>query len=411
LQRPIRHGQEQTTQSPSKACPSSGAVRHTVEHTGLAANILAKCIWSCKLRTVCGYNCIGVKTYPSRMSYYHGYKGSLWQLKVDRDNSSARGDAIPQAGRRSEPARLAGTEDSDNTHHLSLAHTPNSGYSRFHAIAAGSGPISDGKFTKQECLSNEANSTAKNGECCLCVRTGDARWHENVDILAPFARESTFIDNLIAEYALLSHSTIGPSLTHTRYERLRAGPVVPNLPKGDLLQSRQQQGNIPTKAANESKQRSRNFRGLRLHTQHSTPSTELDQDSPDWVCQTSLAIEAAAISAHTNRRDPTPRHILEAMRSSVQSHSSNRKRVQSFGPGVKETIYSASSSKHEWICSVSNRHSEDALQLVRRETSLRPAGEAEKVKAASEVQRFKYGDFRKASSMNLDKRLPALPRQ
>jgi hypothetical protein len=90
--------------------------------------------------------------------------------------------------------------------------------------------------------------------------------------------------------------------------------------------------------------------------------------------------------------------------------------VQSFGPGVKETIYSASSSKHEWICSVSNRHSEDALQLVRRETSLRPAGEAEKVKAekvkaASEVQRFKYGDFRKASSMNLDKRLPALPRQ
>lgn len=196
----------------------------------------------------------------------------------------------------------------------------------------------------------------------------DAKRHQPANIPAPFARESALIDHLITVYASLFDSAVDLSLADTRYERPRAVPAVP---KKGLLEPMKQRGSISTRVINKSKPVSRDFRGLRLDTQHSTQpicNTQSDQESPDWACQTSLAVEAGVISmdsAYMRRQSSTPRHILGAMRSPTKVCLIDRKRVQSFEPGGKEAIYSAPPSKHSFTYSAASRHSEGALQLVR----------------------------------------------
>ena len=204
--------------------------------------------------------------------------------------------------------------------------------------------------------------------------------HPTADTPGSFARESAFIEHLIAEYASLIDSGLDPDVVDTRYERPRAVPAVP---KGHSRDSVKQRSRISTGALTRSEPVSRNFRRLRLNIQNSARPihrTQSGQESPDWACRTSLAIEYGTISMGSvcmHKRDSTSRHISEAMRSPTETCLLDRRRVQSFGPGEKGANYSVPSSKHGLTQPAANRHSEGALQLVRGANATRLVGKPE----------------------------------
>ncbi|ENH98630.1 hypothetical protein COCC4DRAFT_155273 [Bipolaris maydis ATCC 48331] len=191
--------------------------------------------------------------------------------------------------------------------------------------------------------------------------------HQTTNTLLPFEKESALIGYLITKYASLTDSAFNSSLIDTRYERPRAAPAPP---KRDLIDSVEQRGSISVEASTKSEPVSKNFRRLRLDIQHSNRlirKSRSDQHSPDWACRTSLAIEAGSIltdSAHTYSGFSTPKHILDAIRSPAKIFLPGRKRVQSLGPGEKQTTYSPSFSRHSWTHPTTNRYSEGTLQRV-----------------------------------------------
>ncbi|RYO11541.1 hypothetical protein AA0111_g12773 [Alternaria arborescens] len=240
--------------------------------------------------------------------------------------------------------------------------------------------------------------------------SGNEACHPTTDSPAPFAGVSAFIDHLIAEYASPVNSGCDPDPVDTKYEQPRAAPAVPTVPtvpKRDLLDSTTLWSSISTGALTKSGPVSRNFRRLRLDIQSSHPSihrTQSGQESPDWACQTSRAIEAGRISMDSicmRTQDSTPRHILEAMRSPTETCLPDRRRVQSFGPGREESNYSAPFS----------RHSEGALQLVRGANAARRVREPGGMEGRIGREPLRHDCVQVALPIDLNKSLPALPLQ
>ncbi|PZD23067.1 hypothetical protein A1F96_10585 [Pyrenophora tritici-repentis] len=301
-----------------------------------------------------------------------------------------------------------------NARCLTLARKSNSGENGFQLAGTSSSPVFDPKVAKQGNLSDVAELIGKNSDNSLFRRTVDVECHQAANNLAPFARESALIENMISEYASLFNSDFDSGLVDMRYERPRAVPVVP---KRDFPDSMKQQSNISTGALTNPKPVSRNFRRLRLDIQHSNRSiynTQSDQESPDWACRTSLAIESGTISMdslYRHRRDSTPRHISEAMGSPIKIFLRERKTVQSFGPGGVEATYSAPPNKHRLAHAAADRHSEHALQLVRGENAARLVGKLEGMKVKTEEEPLRLDSVQVASPIDLNKSLPALPLQ
>jgi hypothetical protein len=291
----------------------------------------------------------------------------------------------------------AGIHSVDSAHGLTFARTSDSEENEYALATTSSSATSCPKFSRQRNLFHMADLMGKISDSHLYDRVVDTNCQQTANNPAPFAGESAFIEHLIAEYASLFDSALDSGVADRRYERPRA---VPTVPKRASLDSVKQRGSTSTTAITKSNPVSRNFRRLRLKIQHS--AIQPDQESPDWACQTSRAIEAA----YKHRRDSAPRHILDALRS-----PSDRRRVQSYGPGGKEGIYLAPPSKHSWTHPAASRHSEDALQLVRRANAAGLVGKLEGMEVAVGRESLRHGCMQVASPIDLNKSLPALPLQ
>lgn len=140
-----------------------------------------------------------------------------------------------------------------------------------------------------------ADTTKKDSERSVVNHTAVREYHRTSTKEPPFGKEAALIEYMIGQYGSLVDSVLDLGCVDTRYERPRAAPAVP---KRDSPVSLKQRGGIPTKVSTRSDPVSRNFRRLRLDIQHPNRSecrSQSDQDSPDWACRTSLAIEAGNI--------------------------------------------------------------------------------------------------------------------
>ena len=244
----------------------------------------------------------------------------------------------------------------------------------------------------------------KSSVSVLSTRATDSECRRTASSPTLFAEEFAFIDHLMAEYASPVDSGSDPDPMNTRYEQPRASPAIPTVPKRGSLDSMKPRSSISTGALTEFKPLSRNFRRLRLDIQNANQpvyGTQSGQESPDWACQTSRAIEAGRISMDSicmYKRDRKPRYIWEAMRSPTETCLPGPRRVQSLGPGWGDSDYSAPAS----------RHSEGALQLVRTNAARR-IGKAGGMQARIRRESRRHDCVQAALPVDLNKSLPALP--
>ncbi|KAJ5033270.1 hypothetical protein J3E74DRAFT_295813 [Bipolaris maydis] len=236
------------------------------------------------------------------MAPFYEDKDRLALLKIDKNNGNAQCGVIPRIKRHSELSKLCLKVETEE--HKDLR---------------------DASKNSDSIMSNDLVG----GEC-----------HQTTNTLLPFEKESALIGYLITKYASLTDSAFNSSLIDTRYERPRAAPAPP---KRDLIDSVEQRGSISVEASTKSEPVSKNFRRLRLDIQHSNRLIH---------------------SAHTYSGFSTPKHILDAIRSPAKIFLPGRKRVQSLGPGEKQTTYSPSFSRHSWTHPTTNRYSEGTLQRV-----------------------------------------------
>lgn len=336
-------------------------------------------------------------------------------------------------GERSSPCLQLGKKENKDTGHViresaeiysvnsvrrpTVARTSNSGEKGFRLVVTSSYSTSNSKLAEQGHSFDEADPTGKNSDSFLFDRTVDTERYQTADTSASFAKESALIENLIEEYASLVDAAFDPNdpdLVDTRYERPRPVPAVP---KGETLDPSKHLSSFTTRGSTKPKPVSRNFRRLRLETHYSARSvhkTQSDQESPDWACRTSLAIEAGKIamdSVHMHRGGSTPAHIMEAMCSPMKIYSSDLRRVQISRPGEKEATYPSLSDTHSLTHPAAGRHSEGALQLVRGIYVARLVGEFKGMEVAMEEgeELLKPDSVQVASPMDLNKNLPALP--
>lgn len=290
--------------------------------------------------------------------------------------------------------------------------------------------------------------TKKDSERSVVNHTAVREYHRISTKESPFGKEAALIEYMIGEYASLVDSVLDLGCVDTRYERPRAAPAVP---KRDPPVSLKQRGGIATKVSTRSDPVSRNFRRLRLDIQHSNRSecrSQSDQDSPDWACRTSLAIEAGNIrmngihmhstrstsdqgspdwvcrtspaleagaismdSVHTYSGYSSPRQILDTIRSPIKMLLPERKRVQSLERREMQAAHSSPISRHSWAHSVANIHSEGALQLVPREKGPQILVKDGNMDMAVKERPLRRGYVQVVPPIDLNKSLPALPSQ
>lgn len=278
--------------------------------------------------------------------------------------------------------------------------------------------------------------------------TADTNYDRASNNESPFVKESALIEYMITEYTSLADSVFDLGFADTRYERPRAAPAVP---KRDLPNALKQADCISMKRSTKAESVSRNFRRLRLDTHHTNRPlyrSRSDQDSPDWACQTSLAIEAGEMgieSAHTNSsysksdyESPdwacqtslvleagtistdsvhsycgysSPRHILDTMRSPTRMLLPQRKRVQSLGTRDMQVAHSSPFSRHSWTHSSGNKDFEGALQFVSRAKAPQPVGRYRKIESTIGERPTRHEHVQVAPPIDLNKSLPALPWQ
>lgn len=142
---------------------------------------------------------------------------------------------------------------------------------------------------------------------------------------------------------------------------------------------------------------SRNIRNLvvDVHPTRTITETDLDSDSPDWACQTSLAIEAGKISMHS-----VSKQSQGLMRSKHAAKSTN-------APDERRNTYPSGSMLSPRLI----RHSESVL-LAPRSSAARGSGRlAEMEIALPEKASSKHDSAQVPPASDLNKRLPALPLQ
>ena len=294
-----------------------------------------------------------------------------------------------------------------------LAGTSNSEEKKFQLIVT-SPNVSSSKLAKQGNLSDVAHLIGKNGNISFFNRTVDTECRRIVNLSVSLARDSALIEQLIDEYDSLIERAIYPNLVDKRYERPRHVPAVP---KDDLLGSTKHLSSFSSGVWIKSKPVSKNLRRLRLDLQHSAQSiheTRSDQESPDWACRTSLAIEAGTISmasAHMHGGGSTPRHILEAMGSPTTIHLPDYAKVQSYNPGEKEVICLSPSRRCSLIQPSADRRSEGVSQIVRESHATCLVGDIEEMEIAMGEEPSWHDCLQVSPPIDLKKSLSAFPLQ
>ncbi|UPX16071.1 uncharacterized protein EKO05_0006495 [Ascochyta rabiei] len=262
--------------------------------------------------------------------------------------------------------------------------------------------------------------TTKNDEDLLPIRTTrtslqneQAYPHQFITDFTLSRRESILVEHLIDQYASPFDDASDPQLLDLRDKHLRSAPTIPSKRPLNFMHRR---GDASTKTWSKSDSISKNFRKLRLDLQHSSKATEKkakpESASPDWACRTSLAIEAGRISMDSvsmRSRDPSSsKHRPRPMRSPDKTISAERKTTRGVRLGEPRDVYSSPatrSSEYGLALSMLDRHSEGACH-----------GAADRLRGLEgmEIALGRQASTRRdsaqvASSMDLHKRLPALP--
>lgn len=291
-------------------------------------------------------------------------------------------------------------------HHPASARGPKGGDTELRSSFPSSSPKPSSRLAKPERFSNETCPIQTESDNNLLNHTVDRDCYRAVS--ASFAGESALIEHLIVEYASLLGTGLDTDDVDMMYEQPRPAPAVP---QRHTLNPLEHQSSLPRASATKPDPGSKNLRRLRLkiqHPTHPTRRTQPDQESPDWACRTSLAIEAAMMSMG---RGSTPRHIADVMRSPTEITPPDRRRVHSFGPGGKEATYPSPSSNHSLTHLAAGRHSEGALQLVRGTNIARLLEKLQGMETPIRADRSGRDCVLVTSPLNLNKSLPALPLQ
>ncbi|KAF2621851.1 hypothetical protein BU25DRAFT_426120 [Macroventuria anomochaeta] len=233
-----------------------------------------------------------------RMSRLFEENNEPLQSNINGDNGSAQSGVLPQtrkdgesSGLCSELEMVEGKDTGDvtmikaeidpakGTNCFFLALPSKSEDERFRPVA----------MNRQRKLLDAADFIGKNSDGTPSSRAMELHCPQTANSSASSARESAVMEDLVDQYALHLENDFDPALVDTRYEKPRPVPAVPKKGPLDCIKRR----------SNTSPRASRNFRRSRLDTPHSARSVEimeLGNESPDWACQTSLAIEAGRIS-------------------------------------------------------------------------------------------------------------------
>lgn len=158
---------------------------------------------------------------------------------------------------------------------------------------------------------------------------------------------------------------------------------------------------ISTRRSTKSGPISTNFRklGIDVHSTRFIKKTELDSNSSDWACRTSLAIEAGKISMDSVSKQSwesmESKHIAEAMRS----------------PEERRNTYHSPSGERNPASPPYARRSEGAPQALRTSATQDPGRLAVMEIVSMGKVSSKHDSAQVAPGMDLNKSLPALPLQ
>ncbi|KAF2622627.1 hypothetical protein BU25DRAFT_462730 [Macroventuria anomochaeta] len=309
----------------------------------------------------------------------------------------------------------AGTDVVQDSSHLSLAHTPKSNDESFRLAARNVSTLSGSKLETRTKISEAADMTTNDSDSALLNHETDARRPQTADRSNSHGSASVVVEHLIDQYASPFDDLSDPPLVDLKYTHPRPSPTVP---KRGPLHFMKRRNSTPTRTSTRSKPASRNFRKLRLDVQQSDVSikkTEPGSDSPEWACQTSLAIEAGRISMDNvslrSRESTSLNHISKAMRSPIKTLSTGHRKVQSAGTRGRRNTYPSPSSEYSLALSTSGRHSEGAMQAAQREGAVHQTGRLEGMEKALGKEPSRRDSAQVASPMDLNKSLPALPSQ
>ncbi|KAF2628943.1 hypothetical protein BU25DRAFT_420381 [Macroventuria anomochaeta] len=229
------------------------------------------------------------------------------QSNIDGDNGSAQGGVLPQSRKDGESSGLcselemvegkdtgdvtmikAEIDPAKGTNCFFLALPSKSEDERFRPVAMNMRSLSGLKFDRQRKLLDAADFIGKNSDGTPSSRATELHCPQTANSSASSAREAAVMEDLIDQCTLYLENHFDPALVDTRYEKPRPYPTVPERGTLDFM----------TRASTRSEPFSRRESG---------------NESPDWACQTSLAIETGRISMDSvsmqDRESISSKHI------------------------------------------------------------------------------------------------------
>jgi hypothetical protein len=193
-------------------------------------------------------------------------------------------------------------------------------------------------------------------------------------------------------------------LTSQKFEQPRPAPIVPSTPispKKGALDFIRRRSSTSTRGPSRSPSMSMNFRklGIDVHTARSTKQRDLDSDSPDWACQTSLAVEAGRVSMDS------------VSKRSWESKESKHTAEPTHDPVDRRNTYPSPAGDRSLTSPRCARHSEGAPRALRASAARKHEGLAGMEIPSPQKEFSRHGSTQSAPAVNLNKSLPALPPQ
>ncbi|KAJ8113377.1 hypothetical protein OPT61_g4472 [Boeremia exigua] len=371
------------------------------------------------------------ETATQRGYVFHSFAGkdrALLQVKVDGKQTDSQNDAL-QPHSNADPVeslfeskrdqfkciedtllietRPHATKDGDCPSRKSMSRTEDKG---IHLVAKSLGFLSGLRLGRQRKHSNGSVSTANNSEASS-LSGGTETCHRHAASRPGSCKKESAVTEHVDEYPL--DDTFKSSPARLKYENPRTAPLAP---KRRLLSFRKRRSSATTRSSTQSEPGTKHIRTVSLDLMQSAMSfndEESRSESPDWACQTSLAIEAGRLSMDSvslqRRGAASSQHIYEAVRSPTDNTSSDYQRKQDVR---KKEIYGAHSSPRidpNPIASAACRHPEGSLQLSRKDSTTLPQRKSDNLETVMEKESPRRERAQVASLIDLNKSLPALP--
>lgn len=247
-------------------------------------------------------------------------------------------------------------------------------------------------------------STVTNSDGALLDHATEAHRPQDVPEVALPGRGSAFVEDLNDQHGPPFNDWSNSPLTNQEFEYPRPAPIVPPtavVQNKGALDFKKRGSSTSIRRSTKSGPISTNFRklGIDVHSTRFIKKTELDSNSPDWACRTSLAIEAGKISMDSVSKQSwesmDSKHIAEAMRS----------------PEERRNTYHSPSGERNPASPPYARRSEGAPQASRT-SATQDLGRLAVMEIVSMGKvSSKHDSAQVAPAMDLNKTLPALPLQ